>query len=63
MVRKNFDWASNKRVKIVLRIRRTKDFQQARKKFLLFFKSHMTPLALLIIVFPKFILLTATGGH
>jgi hypothetical protein len=61
---KVFDWANNKSGNIVLHImsiRRTKDFQQARSKFLLFLKLHMTPLDLLIIVFPKFSPLTVTG--
>jgi hypothetical protein len=46
-----------------IRLRKTKDFLQATvgKKCSSFFKSYMTPLHLLIIVFPKSDLLTATG--
>jgi hypothetical protein len=44
----------------ILRLRRTKNFQQARQKIFLFLKSQMSPTYLLIIVFPKFDPLTAT---
>ncbi len=60
---KIFGWTIIGGDRIVLRIMRlcrTKDFQQARQKKFLFLKSQMSPSYLLIIVFPKFDPLTAT---
>ena len=62
--KKNFDWAIIGGDTIFPRSLKTtqanKSFQ-ARANFFFFFKSYMTPLYLLIIVFPKFDPLTATG--
>ncbi len=58
------DWAiigGDRIVLRILRLRRTMDFQQATLKFFLLLKSNMTPVYLLIIVFPKFDPLTLSG--
>jgi hypothetical protein len=59
-----WDWAiigGDRIVLRILRLRRTKDFQQAKYTFVLFCKSYMTSLYLLILVFQKFDPLTALG--
>ncbi len=59
-----WDWAiigGDRIVLRILRLRRTKDFHQAKYNFVLFCKSYMTTLYLLIIVFQKFDPLTALG--
>ncbi len=63
MLKKIFGWTiigGDRIVLRILRLRRTKNFQQARQKKNLFLKSQMSPKYLLIIVFPKFDPLTAT---